>query len=71
MRRSRLRIYEVYTLLRELRAANRLVMRHGKAWKDWPPATCQLALKEIESLVTFVGELNHRADGQARRSTAG
>jgi len=28
-----------FTLLRELRAADRLVMRHGEVWKDWPPAT--------------------------------
>jgi hypothetical protein len=46
-------------------------MNHGEVWKDWPPATCQLALKEIESLVTFVGELSNRAEGNATRRTAG
>ena len=60
-----------FTLLRELRAADRLVMHHGEVWKDWSPATCQLALKEIESLVTFVSELSNRAEDNVTRRTAG
>jgi hypothetical protein len=52
---------EPFTLLRELRAAGRLVHSQSAVWAGWTPDTCRLALSEIETLADFMDELRTRS----------
>jgi hypothetical protein len=49
-----------FTLLRELRAVGRFVKNHPEVWREWSPATCELALSEMQPLVDFISEITAR-----------
>ena len=51
---------------RELRAVGRFVQTHAEVWKDWSPATCEMALTELKPIAEFLGELNTRREGRRR-----
>lgn len=59
-----------FKLLRELRAAERLVRDHGHVWRQWPPHTCKRALDEIGTLAGFVSDLNARTAEEAANPEA-
>jgi len=52
---------EPFALLRELRAAGRIVQSQQTVWKSWSPQACQLALAEMDMLVQFLAEMRARA----------
>lgn len=52
---------ENFALLRELRAAERLLEREQAVWKVWSPETCRLALTELSSLVHFLDAIRNHA----------
>jgi hypothetical protein len=49
-----------FALLRELRAVGRFVENHPEVWREWSPATCELALSEMQPLVDFISEITAR-----------
>jgi hypothetical protein len=49
-----LRSVETFQLMRELRAACRVVVQHRNLCRSWSPATARAALAEIQSLTDFV-----------------
>jgi hypothetical protein len=57
-----------YSVLRELRAACRIVERERHLWRQWPPGAAKAALAEIEPLVALINSLRSRAL-LARRET--
>ena len=52
---------EAFVLMRELRAASRLLGQHRDVWRSWPPATAQLALQEVQPLTDFIDAVRARA----------
>jgi hypothetical protein len=52
---------EPFALLRELRAAGRIVQSQQTVWKSWSPQACQFALAEMDTLVKFLAEMRARA----------
>jgi len=59
-----------FFLLRELRAVGRFVKNHPEVWREWSPATCELALSEMQPVVDFLAELNARAERRERLAKA-
>ena len=59
-----------FALLRELRAVGRFVKNHPEVWREWSPATCELALSEMQPIVDFLAELNARAERRERLAKA-
>jgi len=57
-----------YSVLRELRAACRLVERERHLWRRWSPGAAKAALIELQPLVSLVTSLRSRAL-QAERET--
>ena len=49
-----------FALLRELRAVGRFVENHPEIWRKWSPATCELALLEMQPVVDFIAEITAR-----------
>ena len=52
---------DTFQMLRELRAACRLLEQHRNVWRRWPSGVARLALEEIKPLVKFVDRLRTRA----------
>ena len=52
---------EAFELLRELRAACRMLEQRRNAWRRWPPKTAGIALREAQPLANFVDGLRARA----------
>ena len=61
---------EPFALLRELRAAGRLVQTQQAVWQCWSPQTCKLALAEMDSLVIFIAKLHARTASDGLQSAA-
>lgn len=59
---------ESFALMRELRAAERLVRNNAYVWKQWSPCVCGTALKEISMLVGFFHEIERKATCAQGRS---
>ena len=60
-----------FSVLRELRAAERLLHRHRDTWQSWSPEVCRLSAKEVPTLLAFAAELQSRAGGSQRQRAAG
>ena len=58
-----LRSVETFQLMRELRAASRVVVQHRNLCRSWSPATASSALEEIKPLTEFVDAVRARALG--------
>ncbi|HUI60969.1 MAG TPA: hypothetical protein VLX90_12140 [Steroidobacteraceae bacterium] len=52
---------ETFQLLRELRAACRMLEQHRSVWRRWPPQTAGMALREAQPLADFIDRLRARA----------
>ncbi len=52
-----------FVLMRELRAASRMLGQHRDSWRSWPPATAQSALREVQPLTDFIDAVRARALG--------
>jgi hypothetical protein len=52
---------ETFQLLRELRAACRMLDQRRNAWRRWPPQTAGMALREVQPLADFIDGLRARA----------
>jgi hypothetical protein len=52
---------ETFQLLRELRAACRLLDQRRNVWRRWPPGAARLALQEAKPLADFIDHLRARA----------
>lgn len=50
-----------FQMMRELRAAGRMLGHQRERWHRWPPATAQLALAELHPLAEFIDVLRTRA----------
>jgi len=50
-----------YSVLRELRAACRVVERERHLWRSWSPGASRAALVELQPLVALVSALRARA----------
>jgi hypothetical protein len=59
-----------FALLRELRAVGRFVQNHSEVWQEWSPATCELALSEMQPIVTFLEEMKARKAGRRGQAMA-
>ena len=53
-----------FALLRELRAVGRFVQNHAEVWQEWSPATCELALSELQPIIDFLEEMKARKAGR-------
>ena len=60
-----LRSVEPFQLIRELRAACRVVVQHRNLCRSWSPATARSALEEIQPLTDFVDAVRARALGSS------
>jgi hypothetical protein len=60
-----------FALLRELRAVGRFVRNHSEVWQEWSPATCELALSEMQPIVDFIEEIKARKAGRRSLPMAG
>jgi hypothetical protein len=60
-----LRSVETFQMMRELRAACRVVVQHRNLCRNWSPATARAALEEIQSLTDFVDAVRARALGSS------
>ena len=60
-----------FALLRELRAVGRFVQNHSEIWQDWSPATCELALSEMQPIAAFLEEMKARKLGRRDLPMAG
>ena len=60
-----------FALMRELRALGRFVENHSEVWQAWPPATCELALLELQPIVDFLEEMKARKVGRRSLPIAG
>jgi hypothetical protein len=58
-----LRSVETFQMMRELRAACRVVVQHRNLCRSWSPATARSALDEIQPLTEFVDAVRARALG--------
>jgi hypothetical protein len=38
----------------------RFVKNHPEVWQEWSPATCELALSEMQPIVDFISEITAR-----------
>jgi hypothetical protein len=56
-----LRSVETFQLMRELRAACRVVVQHRNLCRSWSPGTARSALEEIQPLTDFVDTVRARA----------
>lgn len=56
---------DIFTLLRELRAASRTCERLKSVWQIWPPCSRRLALEELQPLAEFMDHLHRRAERPA------
>ena len=56
-----LRSVETFQLMRELRAACRVVVQHRNLCRSWSPGTARSALEEIQPLTEFVDAVRARA----------
>ncbi|MBL9219841.1 MAG: hypothetical protein JNG82_15240 [Opitutaceae bacterium] len=56
-----LRSVETFQLMRELRAACRVVVQHRNLCRSWSPGTASSALEEIQPLTEFVDAVRARA----------
>jgi len=54
---------ETFQLMRELRAACRLVVKHRNLSRSWSPATARSALEEIQPLTDLIDAVRVRALG--------
>ncbi len=54
-----------FRLMRELRAASRMLSHRTECWRRWPPATAQLALAELHPLAEFIDMLRARVFEEA------
>lgn len=55
---------ETFQLLRELRAACRVLDQRRTVWNQWPPGAARLALQEVKPLVDIIDHLRSRALGK-------
>jgi hypothetical protein len=60
-----------FALLRELRAVGRFVQNHPEVWQEWSPATCELALSEMQPIADFLEEMKARTAGRPSLPMAG
>jgi hypothetical protein len=60
-----------FALLRELRAVGRFVENHPEVWREWSPATCELALSEMQPIVDFIAEIRARKEQRANLRMVG
>ena len=60
-----------FALLRELRAVGRFVQNHSEVWQEWSPATCELALSEMQPIADFLEEMKSRRAGRRSQPMAG
>jgi hypothetical protein len=60
-----------FALLRELRAVGRFVRNHSEVWQEWSPATCELALSEMQPIADFLEEMKARKTGRRILPMAG
>ena len=60
-----------FALLRELRAVGRFVQNHSEVWQEWSPATCELALSEMQPIADFLEEMKARRAGRRSLPMAG
>lgn len=60
-----------FALLRELRAVGRFVQNHSEVWQEWSPATCELALSEMQPIADFLEEMKARGAGKRSLPMAG
>ena len=58
---------EAFQLMRELRAASRMLAQRRDVWQRWPPATARLALQEVQPLTDFIDGLRARALGSSSK----
>ncbi len=60
-----LRSVETFQLMRELRAACRVVVQHRNLCRSWSPGTARSALEEIQPLTDFIDAVRARALGSS------
>lgn len=60
-----LRSVETFQMMRELRAACRIVAEHRNVCRTWSPATARSALEEIQPLADFIDAVRARALGSS------
>ena len=60
-----LRSVETFQMMRELRAACRVVVQHRNLCRSWSPATARSALEEIQPLTDFIDAVRARALGSS------
>lgn len=60
-----------FALLRELRAAGRIIAKCPNAWTDWSPAACKTALAEIKPVIDLIEVVRARAELVDGTSPAG
>ena len=60
-----LRSVETFQMMRELRAACRVVVQHRNLCRSWSPATARSALEEIQPLTDFIDLARARALGSS------
>ncbi len=60
-----LRSVETFQLMRELRAACRVVVQHRNLCRSWSPGTARAALEEIQPLTDFIDAVRARALGSS------
>jgi len=56
-----LRSVETFQMMRELRAACRVVVQHRNLCRSWSPGTARAALEEIQPLTDFIDAVRARA----------
>ena len=54
---------EAFVLMRELRAASRMLGQHRELYRSWQPATARSTLQELQPLTDFVDAVRARALG--------
>ncbi|MDI1249002.1 MAG: hypothetical protein PSV13_09085, partial [Lacunisphaera sp.] len=60
-----LRSVETFQMMRELRAACRVVVQHRNLCRSWSPGTARAALEDIQPLADFIDAVRARALGSA------
>jgi hypothetical protein len=49
----------------------RFVKNHPEVWREWSPATCELALSEMQPIVDFIAEIRARKEQPEHLRMAG
>lgn len=63
-----LRSVETFQMMRELRAACRVVVQHRNLSRSWSPGTARAALEEVQPLTDFIDAVRARALGSSSLS---